>query len=76
MDKRAIRALYCNLTDRTVNLFNSHLLIIKASSVHDIRVIVIFAPEISLALELLLKFLFKFLLRLFISACLCFILLI
>lgn len=69
-------ALYCNLTDRTVNLFNGHLFIIKASSVHDIRVIIIFTSEISLALELLLKFLFKFLLRLFIRTCLCFILLI
>ena len=29
-------ALYCNLTDRTVNLFNGHLFIIKASSIHDI----------------------------------------
>ena len=68
-------ALYCNLTDRTVNLFNGHLFIIKASSVHDIRVIIIFTSEISLALELFLELLFKLLLRLFISACLRFILL-
>ena len=62
-------ALYCNLTDRTVNLFNGHLLIIKASSIHDIRVIVIFTSEISLcARTSFLKFLFKFLFRLFISA--------